>query len=156
MPVQTSYSAAPAIGYAGQIADSSVTNVISRIANESIVAGRFVVRQAEGKCKLPAAAADITSGLALGVAMYDSSREPEAYASGDQVPVVRKGPVYVTVEAGVTEGGAVYVRHTADASLTTIGGFAPAAGTGLSLLPGARFASTALIGALAVVELNLP
>jgi len=61
------------------------------------------------------------------------------YVDGDSVSVLTTGGIWVYSEAGVQDGSSVYVRTAANGGLTQLGAFAPAAGTGLTLVPGARF-----------------
>ena len=61
------------------------------------------------------------------------------YVDGDSVPVLTTGGIWVYSEAAVSDGSPVYVRTAANGGLTQLGAFAPAAGTGLTLVPNARF-----------------
>ena len=158
MTMQSLYNTAPAVAIEGMVADSSrQLDVLSRAANDAIPAGRLVVRQAEGKCKLPVATGEITGGTALGVAMYDALRAAAPYAINDMVPVIHGGRVWVKVEEAVTEGGAVFVRFASGAGGTGLGAFRASADTATAVaLPGAVYRSSASANGLAIVELNLP
>lgn len=98
----------------------------------------------------------IGSEVVHGIALYDASREPEAYPVDYVVPVLRRGRVYVQAEAAVDVGAPVYVRFvvTGDEQLGGLRG-APDAND-CALLKGARWASKTTGAGLAVVELNLP
>jgi hypothetical protein len=85
-----------------------------------------------------------------GIAMYDASREPEAYPVGYAVPVVKRGPVYVTSETAYTDGDPVYVRLVAGVG-ETLGAFrATPDSTDCALLQGARFRRTGSAGVAAI------
>lgn len=158
MVFQSSYGLAPAQGIEGMIATASrIDDKLTRVAHVATPAGRLCVRQSEFKSRLPTAAGDITTtGLVLGVSVYDSMRMSAGYAAGDLVTILHKGVIWVLVEDAVTEGGAVYVRHTANGGATTIGGFRGTTDTGASLLAGATFRSSASAAGLAILEINVP
>lgn len=158
MVMQSSYNAAPPIAIEGMVATATrVGDTLSRVAHVAIAAGRLCVRQSEGKARLPTAAGDITTaGLVLGVSRYDAMRPSPGYAVNDVVAVLHNGVIWVLVEDAVTEGGAVYVRHTANGGATTIGGFRGTTDTGAALLGNATFRSSASAAGLAMLELNTP
>lgn len=96
-------------------------------------------------CVLPLSA---TGQVILGVvyrnhfrALIDSST-PGEVPDGDLIDVLARGAVIVSCEdATANIDDPVYVRHTANGGNTLIGVVASAAGTGLDLLPNARFVS---------------
>ena len=61
------------------------------------------------------------------------------YADAESVPVMSEGGIWVYSEAAVSDGDPVYVRTAVNGALNVLGSFAPAAGTGLTLLTKARF-----------------
>lgn len=61
------------------------------------------------------------------------------YADAETVPVMSEGGIWVYSEAAVNDGDPVYVRTAVNGGLNVLGAFAPAAGTGLTLLTRARF-----------------
>lgn len=61
------------------------------------------------------------------------------YVDGDTVPCLYEGSIVVATETAVAAGDPVYVRLAASGGLTSLGMFANAAGTGLVLLPNAKF-----------------
>lgn len=92
----------------------------------------------------------ITRDNVHGIAMYDASREPEEYPVGYAVPVVEKGPVYVTSETAYADGDPVYVRLVAGVG-ETLGAFrATPDSTDCALLQGARFRRTGSAGVAAI------
>lgn len=92
-----------------------------------------------------------------GVAMYDASRMPyttgNAYTDDDDVPVIAKGRVYVTVEDAVTAGDPVYVRAVTSGA-DVAGQFGGERAANFGLLLGARYVTSASTDGLAVVELG--
>jgi hypothetical protein len=170
--MQTSYSGAMPIGKVGGISHEMNHDIVTRIAPAAseMPFGRFCVvnaaaaSQGDGTavCKLPDAAGDITTagnktgGVVVASQAHGSEDITEpAYAAKELVPVMRRGRIWVYTEDSVAIGSPVYVRHAANAGLNKLGSFAGATGTGLALLPGAHFATAAVAGALAAVELNL-
>ena len=157
---QTSYSINQAAAFAGMLgSDFEPRSVQSFAAQEVIGFGKFVAKgSSDGKCKLPAASTDVTTGVGLGVAMSSQAMPSDSSASAsyetqDEVSVLQMGPVWVQVEDSVVLGGDVYVRHAAGG--LGVGSFAGAAGAGLALLPGAKFMSAASANGLALVQLSL-
>lgn len=95
----------------------------------------------------------ITREHVHGIALYDASREPEAYPIGYAVPVVEKGPVFVTSETAYADGDPVYVRLVATGG-ETLGHFrATPDSTDCALLQGARFRRTGSAG-VACIDLS--
>jgi hypothetical protein len=79
---------------------------------------------------------------------------PPKYA----VSVLTKGRIYVVVEEAVTPASAVFVRFAAGVGGTQLGAFRASADTATaSAAPaGWRYRSSAAIGGIAELELNLP
>lgn len=96
------------LGYAGQIADTNVTVIDSKI-NEAATAIDFGVAVARGAaddtCKAPTADADKLFGISARHAIRpaDSSNNVN-YAQRDSVPVVRSGFVYAVAYENATRG----------------------------------------------------
>ncbi len=161
MAFQTSYSARPAIGIAGQLADSRACEVVTRINDQGadIPFGVFVARDGDNNVDLPASSGD----KIMGVAIFDQSRENRsllttlAVRNGSPMNVCRKGVVWMAVEDACTEFGTVFVRHTASGAGTQLGAVRGTDdSTNTSSLAGARFLSTqASAGGLALVEFDL-
>lgn len=166
MSRQTAIADDPTIAVEGQVDRSYSNDIISYCSEDDILNGSFCSQgTADRACELPDAAGDVTDAkLALGVAIFDPtvptnwpSTVTVPYPAGQMVPILHRGRCYVAVETSCTAGGAVYVRQTADGLLTRLGAFNGSAGTGLSLLPCAKFCSTqATAGGLALLEINLP
>ena len=140
---------AGATGFAG-----SVPEIVStRVLQSDAPAGTYVFPDAAESCDIPAAAADITDGNG-GFLVYKDDKiatgTDSEWKADEYVKYVRRGYVVIKTEAAVVDMGDVYIRHTADGGLDQIGGGAAAAGTGLSLLPNAKYvgshaAGTALV-----------
>lgn len=78
------------------------------------------------------------------------------YRAADQVSILRRGRVYVTVEDAVTADSLVYFRHK-DSGTNLRGAFRGSASTGYcTLLSGARFTMAAAAGGISAIEINLP
>lgn len=161
MTIQTAYPGSIPVALEGQIADNSNDDVTSKVAHESITAGRFVARQANGRVKLPAAATDVTSGAAEGFAVLDTAREgaygtggSAPWVAGDVVPVLRKGRIYVVPETAFNEGEAVHVRYAGVGNAGAVRNAAVASET--AILPSAVFRNSGSASGLAIVEINLP
>lgn len=93
---------------------------------------------------------------ARGISVYDATKIPGAYTRYDDLPVMRKGRIYVLSETAVTKGGAVYVRVVATGSEVRGAMRGTLDSTDLALLLGARWGSTLTAGGIAMVDLNLP
>lgn len=147
-------------GRAGHINMTAPYRVLGSPADEDMEAGRVVCVGANpGSCALPADAADV--GRSKGVVVYHPFRyafgaNEEEVAAGQVADLLEQGEVWVQVEDAVTEGEPVYVRHTADGGLDQLGVCFDGTGTGLALLPNARFASSAAAAGIARVRINLP
>ncbi len=69
---------------------------------------------------------------------------------------IKVGVIWVPFETTATQDDPVYCRHTVNGGLTVIGGFANAAGTGLSLVAGAKVLDTITAAGLARVRFTAP
>lgn len=121
--------------------------------------GRFVRKDTADGVALPSATGQAMLGVTLfnGTECYRDQDEPYGYLDDQQVAIMREGHIIVYCEVAVIAyGDPVYVRHTANGGLNVIGGVANAAGTGLDLVPGAKFASSLVNQNRAVIMLNLP
>jgi hypothetical protein len=154
---QTSMIADPLTGRNGSWAYPNRPGIVdSKVVNMSggIPFGVFVARDSDNKAKLPAAAGAVTT-TGIGISFCDLTKEYDStgYATGDEIPVVRKGYVLCQVEDAVTEEGAVFARITASGGNTQLGKLRSDADSGnATAVPNARFRSTASAGGLAVVE----
>lgn len=166
MALQTSVLDNLALGYPGMVRGRCDT--ANRMAAVAMNGGLFVVQGSRDETvKLPTASTDITNALIAGGITRDSvSRDPNfppggtantLYQIGDTVEIVRRGTVLVTVEEAVAPGDDVYVRYDTGSGGSQKGAFRSSAdSTTAALLAGARYITTAAIGGLAYVEINLP
>lgn len=104
---------------------------------------------------------DSSGAVIVGVAVRDPSIEydPDAenqFEALSDVPVLRRGQIYVYCEEAVTPDDDVYVRHTANGGLTVLGAFRNDNDGGNALaLSTAKFLTSAGIGGYAVLDLNI-
>lgn len=167
MSIQTSMLTTPAVAYAGMVSQDTpgFRDIISKISAASIPNGVFVTQgTADDQCELPNAAGDITpGGPGLGVAIFDPTVPTNwppgttvPYPSGQAVPIMRRGRVYVVVEEAVSKGDDVYVRYAAGVGGTQLGAFRSSdPGSEAAQLEGAKYATSAGAAGLALLELNL-
>lgn len=165
MSRQTSVSFTPAVAIPGDVKGDFAG--MTRTADVAMQGGLFVTMgAADGGCKLPTVATDITSALkALGITRSNVARDPNfpsggtagyTYQIGDSVEVVSRGQVWVLVEEAVSPADDVYVRFDTGTG-SQKGAFRTSAdSTTAALLAGARFLTTASANGLALVDLNLP
>lgn len=130
-------------GRLGLIAEAfSPTDVKSRVNdNGPMYFGRLALRDTangEDHVAHPAGAlgsvdGTVIDGIVSSTHAIESARDTSDpnYAAQETVQVMRKGYIWVQIEADVNVGDPVLVRHTVDASLDKLGAFAGAAGTGL-------------------------
>lgn len=136
------YTAAPAIAYAGMVAESQeIQDVASRrITTAAVAFGLAVGRGAtDGTARLGG------SGFE-GITIADRSRSADSYAVDEIAGVIRKGTVWVTAGASVTPADTVYF-----AAATGVISNISAGGTAIT---GAKFETTAASGALVRVYLG--
>lgn len=153
-------------GELGQIATNSpveIQQALGDLRNKTVAVipfGRFVrYDSANNTVALPSA----TGQTIIGATVQNQYKQPFLDSSGtagipvgDLADVLTKGYVWMFCETNtVKPNDPVYVRHTVNGALNQLGAVANVAGTGLDLLPGARFASTAS-GTIAIVNVNLP
>lgn len=159
---QLAYTVDQAAALEAQLADSGVHDIMTK-ENTAIAVpfGRFVVRDtADNSCKLPGLSTDITNALlALGLALRHQALESSAsgaptYPIKSAVNVLKKGRAWVKVEEDVTPGSTVHVRYAAGGN--GVGSFGDTTGTSeRAPLAGAKYLSTALANALALIEFDL-
>lgn len=154
MPLNDSNDIRERPGFPGQIAECDLQNITSGMAEEDLLVGVFVASGVAPRGYiLPAAAADVVGINVLPLGQEERSTTNAQDAEGrhfipneSKVSVADFGSFYVFAEGAPARGGEVYVRVAVDGALDVIGGVAPAAGTGLELLPGAVFKGTASNG----------
>lgn len=166
--MQTTLKDAPAAGLAGMIADTGPRDVVSRIVEDAagIAPGIFVTKgTADYNAALIDAAGDVTStGVLLGVTVLDTSRPPATpqYGQYAQVPVLRKGRIWVQSETAQAYGARPYIRHATSVNGSVVGVIRNDADTistvdkATQAPEGVRVVSTLSAAGLCLVEINLP
>lgn len=161
MALITSIRDASTLGNEGDLATSAHQRIQSGWdpANE-LFFGRAVIRgSADTEVEHPSGSA----GTFMGVVKRDYNIEPADVSTGDipaghEAKIMLEGRIWVIAEDAVTEGGAVYYRHDAAGALPeALGRFRSNADAGdATLVPGARWASSATAGNPAILEINIP
>lgn len=160
---QTSYAAAPGIGFPGQIADNAPTDVITRANGESSAGIPFGVAVAFGVNDSEAILLVDANSKIAGIAIRSHAYDPnfDLNTSRDLAPnavfaIGRKGHFYVTVEESVAPGDPVFVRHTANGGNTQKGAFRKSSDSSNAVeITRAKYLSTAGAGGIALVSLTL-
>ena len=129
----------------GQLADNGPVDVLSRVAeNDAVKIGLAVTQgSADNLCDL----ADDGDTL-LGIVIHSHARLVDAPKKGDVVNVLRRGRCYVRPSGAVAVGGDVYLAGGGKLAATPIADEDP--------ISGAKWATSAADGELAVLEINLP
>ena len=134
------YTASPAVGYAGMIAEAqAVKDVASKLVTTAVVPfGLAVGRGAtDGSVRLGGTGFE-------GIAVADKSRAADQYAVGEVAGIMRKGTIWVVASTAVSPADPV----TFTAATGVIG-------AGLATtITGAKFETTATLGNLARVYLG--
>lgn len=117
-PVQTSYTQYQPIGQVGLVADGSLSNIDTRIAESPSLAGiGFGLAVCQGTLRGDKAATlgQLSGGVFLGVTVADVSRGrfegdtgPDKYADGENMAVLSVGDIWVAPSTTVAAGGNVY------------------------------------------------
>lgn len=166
---QTSFSTNPVVGQTGQLVDQQPYECVSKVVGGSanIPAGRFVVRgtDTDAEAVLPSATTDITGGKALGFALWTpthinptgaTNTERTSYIPDEEMPVVRKGVLWLRCEDNFTAGSKVFVRFTANGAGKLVGQIRSDADTDKAVaLPNARFESSGSADGLAMVRFSV-
>lgn len=145
MAVQSTYLEALPIGYAGQVSDFGLVDIISREVETSagIAFGVAVIQgTADHQCKLGAA------GVFLGVTVRDQSvpaSNGDKFIQYDTAAIMTKGVMFVTAGEAVAAGDAVY---------RTAAGVLNKTSSGNTLIANARWETSAASGALARLRLS--
>ncbi len=159
---QTAYPLEAAVAFPGMLGEGGKEFSISR-ANEDAVAigaGRPVVvgTDPETQAALPSSAGETF----LGITTAKHGRErldlvgAASFRQNENMEIVRKGRVWVTVEEAVVYGDPVFFRHTDNGPLLAGGWRNDTAAGEADAVPEAIFASTAAIDTVALIEINLP
>ena len=153
MARQTSVSA-PAKAFAGQRSRNSAADQIDSFALEGSghSQGSPVLRGTDKDTQVVAVTngATVDAATFVGFVVLNDARQEGALVAGEVVPVLRKGRIFVTVSDTVTAGMPVYIGN----ATAQLGQVAGATGTGLTLVPNARFVEGAAASGLALVELS--
>jgi hypothetical protein len=116
--MQTQYDLNPGIARAGQLTHLQNHTVDSYKCSEAIPAGRICELHTDGLLRLPQGT---TLGKVAGISMYENSMSPGGYKSGDLVPVLRSGRIYVDFTGGTqTALAPANVMHATDDSLSNV------------------------------------
>lgn len=144
---QTAYTEAPAIGFAGQIADSELKNTVSAVASASIPFGYPAYRGVtERTARAYTAGADFLGIAVATPSVKTKATVPDSYGALETGAFLTLGSVYVNAAATVTAGEAAYWDDTAKV-FTDVS-------AGNVAIAGAEF-DTAPVGGIAVLVLKL-
>lgn len=111
--IQDTWNNAPAIGYAGMVANGETSNRISRDVADAagIGFGKFAWRSGQRACTITP-----TAGTILGVVMVDHGLAPipggvaqDIVPQGRSAGIMTKGAIYVASSVAVAIGDQVYV-----------------------------------------------
>ena len=124
--------------------------------------GVFVTMSADAMAGNKVKPLSAANDKVFGVSMYngniiydfDAATQNYIYPKDSIVSLIEEGDVFMFAEKAVAAGDDVYARHTADAGNTRIGALSNAAGTGLVLIPGAKFLKA--IASPGVTQVSLP
>jgi len=119
MAIQTTYLDRLPIGYAGQLADMGLSDIMSREVEPASIGFGLAVIQGTGahQCKLGA------GGVFLGITVKDitlPADNADLYTTGDTAAIMFKGSMLVTASGTVAAGNPVY-RSAAGALAATQG-----------------------------------
>lgn len=150
---QSTYSASPAIGLPGQIANEELKNIISKIVETSggINFGQPAARSAtnanENSCRLMASGAAFLGIAVLNRAVAADADDPDNYAQYATAALLTQGTIFVTAGATVVPGDDVYWDSATGKYGTSSGGTNVA-------IPGARFESNAVADGVAIISVG--
>ena len=145
---QTAYDLVPAAAFAGMLADLTNHTIETLVADESDIGFGLAVAQGDddNTCELPDSSGDLIRGVSV-----HKHCETGQYETSEVVSILRQGKIWVNVDATVTKGGQVFVRHN-----TANGSFLAADdGANASLLANARWGSSRTGAGLVVLEIDL-
>lgn len=162
MPI-TSYPTAPAVGFAGQIADEAPRYVRSAVNKEAsaIPFGLAFKRgAADGEVLLPTASTDKIVGI--GVHRHDVNTigssgwgTDAGIPTGERFDLLSEGVVFVKVEEPVVENDPCFVRYASGAGGTQKGAFRKSADTNTAVqVKGARYLASGSSGAIVPVQFS--
>jgi hypothetical protein len=154
---QTSYDFAPAVAFAGLLADLSNHATLS-YRNAEAANMPFGIAVKKGAGDSDAALLSAAESVIAGVTVHTHAVDQQ---DGDGVPpkgsiaVLTSGRIYVKVEQAVTPADPVYTRFAAGAGGSQKGAFRKDADTATAkLMKGARYLTSAAADGYAVLEVN--
>lgn len=162
---QLDYTIDQAVGFEGELADLSIKDVESALAEGEILIGKILTMgSTPSQVKHPTAANHITDEkLVKGIAVHHHAMEQKypagsgnySYLDKSAVNVGRKVRVWVKPEDVVTVGvSTVNVRYAGTGDKGAVRGAAVVGET--AVLPKAKFkTSTTMVGELAILEIDL-
>ena len=157
---QTVYTQDAPVGFAGMLADSGLTRMVSR-AHEEAVAQDFgkpyrAGTDPEVEVLLPSSAGQEIIGVSIHRHNEKARTGGAAKAQpAENLDLLREGTIFVEVEATVVAGGLVAFRFTDNGPLLA-GGWSSVDDVETDLLANARWDTGATAGNVAKLVLNLP
>lgn len=160
--MQTTYSNLAPEGLLGLMTEDFTRYVDSVIPQVAVKTGKLLtadttVGKARNAAKLPAIAADVSKPGAMGIVVYDQTREGNSdWPALRPTPVMRRGRIWVLTESAVTRWTVPFVRFASGAGGTELGSFRGDADTASAAqCPWALFLTDATAGSLVLVEISL-
>ena len=160
--MQTTYTNLAPEGLLGLMAEDFTRYIDTVIPQVSVKIGKMLTAdltagKVRNAAKLPAAAADVSKPAAMGITVYDQTREGGSdWPALRPTPVMRRGRVWVLAEGDLTRWTHPFVRHAAGAGGTELGSFRGNADTATATqCPWVIVLTDAAAGALALVEISL-
>jgi hypothetical protein len=155
---QTAYNRQFGSPTPGHVGDDGIRDVESVVSAADQRFGEGVAFSAAGVVASMSGSGDLFKGVILASMTREAIRDTVAahYKAGDQMPLIKKGRVWVWSEQAVTETDAVYVRYTANGALQ-VGDFRKDADTAKALLlANCKWAGTITAAGMVQLDLNLP
>lgn len=142
--VQTTYNATMPVGSLGQVANTELTNVISRECEGSSGIGfGLAVIQGTADHQAKVGSAGVFLGITVKDVTLDSSRS-DKYAQYDTMAIMTKGVIWVTAGEDVSAGDSVYRTSTGTLNKTSASN---------TQIANARWETSASSGALALLRI---
>ena len=156
---QTTMTAVPSVAFAGLLAENSGKMIRTYLNAEgaAIPFGVAVQLDSTGVASLPDSSSDKIVGIAVHAHAYeqDGLTGDLGIPNGERFGVLRKGIIWVICEDGCVEGDPAFYRH-ADAGALGLGALRTDADTAdATALAGCEFISTAAVGGLALLLVDL-
>lgn len=160
--MQTTYSNLAPEGCLGLMTEDFTRFIDSVIPATAVKIGKMLCAdltagKVRNAAKLPAAAADITKPGAMGITVYDQTREGGSdWPASRPTPVMRRGRIWVTAEGAITRWTHPFIRYASGAGGTEVGSFRGDADTASAAqCPWVIALTDATAGALVLVEISL-